>query len=234
MRLHLIVLAVRLLCSGFFMSKYNTQIGSVWGNLTVIGEERIRRDTPKSKKKHSYCRNLILRCICGNQIKAYCSNVVRGDYVSCGCMRGSFSKERATIHGMTKSREYNIWIGMKARCLDIKATSFKRYGALGIKVCHRWLESFQNFLDDMGLCPSVNHSLDRYPNNKGDYTPNNCRWATPKEQARNTKNNVYIIYNGRRRLLVEWAEELGIKSQTIYVRIFVRKWDIERALTTMP
>jgi hypothetical protein len=93
-----------------------------------------------------------------------------------------------TKHNNSSSLEYSAWRAMKQRCLCPNAIHFKHYGGRGIKVCDRWINSFENFLKDMGKKPSSIHSMDRIDVN-GNYEPNNCRWATPKEQAKNTRRN---------------------------------------------
>lgn len=93
------------------------------------------------------------------------------------------------MHGMSGSPEFKSWHGMLQRCYNETDREFKRYGGRGISVCPRWKESFQNFFDDMGAKPSKGMSIDRYPNNDGNYEPGNCRWATPLQQAQNRRNN---------------------------------------------
>jgi hypothetical protein len=123
---------------------------------------------------------------------------------------------------------YQSWRHIFQRCYNPKHNAYNRYGGRGIKVCDRWLESYENFLLDMGERP-IGMYLDRIDNN-GDYTPENCRWATPKEQARNKRNNHLLTYNGETRCLAEWAEITGIHPQTLINRIR-NGWDVPKALT---
>ncbi len=120
---------------------------------------------------------------------------------------------------------------MKNRCLNPNDRRWAAYGGRGIKVCARWLEAYENFLADMGRRPSSKHSLDRYPNNDGNYEPTNCRWATPSQQARNTRDNHRLTHNGETLALVEWQERTGIHWATIKERVCKLGWTVERALT---
>lgn len=125
-------------------------------------------------------------------------------------------------------QEHAIYSGMKERCYRKKHPYYKNYGGRGIKVCDRWLEpgkGFANFLDDMGKRPGGYtrngrplYTLDRIDTN-GDYCPENCRWATVKEQCRNKRNNVVLTFQGETHCVTEWAEKLGINRSTIYMRI---------------
>jgi hypothetical protein len=130
---------------------------------------------------------------------------------------------RSKIHGHHarghKTPEYNAWDRMKARCYNPKYENYKWYGAKGITVCDRWLNSFENFLSDVGFRPSKEHSLDRFPNKFGNYEPGNVRWATRKEQARNTTRNRFITYNGETKTVVEWCEVLNLNQYTVRNRL---------------
>lgn len=124
-----------------------------------------------------------------------------------------------TKHGQAqKTSEYKTWATMKERCYNKNCPSYKRYGGRGIVVCDRWVNSFENFFDDMGKKPTANHSLDREDVN-GNYEKENCRWATKQEQGRNTSRNVYIDHAGRRMILAEWARELGTGYNNITVML---------------
>lgn len=120
---------------------------------------------------------------------------------------------------------------MLDRCLNENSKSFHHYGGRGINVCARWM-AFESFLADMGERPTDKHSIDRYPNNDGDYEPSNCRWATMKDQSRNTRRNVFLEFNGERRCVAEWAEVQGLSVNVLRARLYVCKWPVERALTT--
>ena len=121
-------------------------------------------------------------------------------------------------HGMTYSVEYHIWRGMRSRCEYKLHKAWNRYGGRGISVCERW-KVFLNFYSDMGPRPSPRHSLDRFPNKDGNYEPGNVRWATAKEQMRNTMNNVMVTHNGETKCVAEWAEITGLNSTTIHMRV---------------
>jgi hypothetical protein len=133
------------------------------------------------------------------------------------------------------SPEYAAWNAMRARCGNPKNPRYKRYGARGIKVCDRWQNSFDNFLEDItreiGLRPSPQHSLDRFPNNDGDYEPGNVRWATDVEQANNRRSSRLIELDGETRTLAEWCRVKGISPKTVCQRESYG-WNIAKALTT--
>ncbi len=137
------------------------------------------------------------------------------------------------IHGHCtpkNSPTYKSWLGMWERCENPNSPRFKDYGGRGITVCDRW-EDFICFLEDMGERPR-GMTIDRKDNNDG-YMPDNCRWATPKEQCRNRKNNRILEHDGQQHCLSRWAEIVGIEKHTIRERL-KRGWSVARALTQPP
>ena len=138
-----------------------------------------------------------------------------------------------TIHGDYGSVEYNAWNSMIARCYRLTHHAYNDYGGRGIKVCDRWLESYPNFLEDMGRRPNKGYSLDRKLVN-GNYEPDNCRWATKTEQNRNRRDSNPLLYMGELKTLAEWAEVVNIPRLVLHDRIRRRGWDLDKAMTTPP
>lgn len=123
------------------------------------------------------------------------------------------------------------WRAMKTRCYNKNQTSYENYGGRGISVCERWLDSFENFYEDMGEPPVGSYSIDRIDNN-GNYSPENCKWSTTKQQARNKRNTVRYNIDGVEKSLREWCEDSGVKYQTAYMRITRQGWDAKEAIFT--
>jgi hypothetical protein len=133
--------------------------------------------------------------------------------------------------GSMKSATYTSWARMKQRCTNPNATQWKYYGGRGITVSEKWRESFSAFLSDMGARPQ-NMTLDRIDSD-GDYTPDNCRWATRKDQCNNRRTNRLITYNGETLTLTQWSDRTGIRVGTIWARIN-KNWPAHKALTLKP
>lgn len=197
-----------MLSSNFKLSNVKLKIGDKVGRLTVLDVYKIN----KNGKNRCYCK---CKCDCGNvvDIRMDCIGTKYGKTYSCGCYRNEVNK-KAKTHGKSKESEYNTWVSMKQRCLNPNAPNYPLYGGIGIKICDRWVHSFENFLEDMGSKPSKEYSLDRI-NVNGNYEPSNCRWATNEEQQNNKKNNVKVEFNGLSYSIKELSEKFGIKQSRI-------------------
>ena len=194
----------------------------VFGRLTVL----------EQSNNNGIVTMWLCKCRCGN-IKSIASRELRkGKTVSCGCylkdIRGK-SSIKYENRDIVNSSEYYAWTNMKTRCYNPKATRFEVHGGRGIKVCDRWLNSFANFLLDMGKRPTPKHSLDRFPDNNGDYEPSNCRWATAKEQSGNRRTNRFIEHNGIRMILMDWARLLNINETSL--SDYIKRNGIEKAIS---
>jgi hypothetical protein len=152
-------------------------------NWTILKEDE-PYITPSTGKKS---RRVIAKCICGNIKSVMYTYIKTGRSKSCGCVQKNVWKTIFIKHNKYNTSEYNAWKNMKQRCNNSKRKDYVNYGGRGIKVCDRWLNSFINFYKDMGSKPGPEYSIDRYPNNDGNYEPSNCRWATSTEQNRNKR-----------------------------------------------
>lgn len=174
------------------------------------------------------------RCDCGKTIITGEHGLCGGQTKSCGCLArekardnrikfGSLSRTVASVSFMggkplATHPLWGIWYTMIQRCCIKTFSAYKRYGGRGIKVCERWQpqnKGFENFVIDMGERPTLNHSLDRIDVN-GDYTPENCRWATQRLQANNRRNNNILIYKEQEITVSVLSEMLGINKSTLY------------------
>lgn len=171
-------------------------------------------------------------CDCGLRKKIIGSHLVTGHTKSCGCLLKDFPP--TLLHGQCKKNnttdEYTAWIRLKDRVTNPNNDHFNRYGGRGIKCCDRWMNNYENFFADMGKRPSSLHSIDRIDND-GDYTPENCRWATKKEQARSRCSSRFIEHAGQNKTLAEWAEGAGMDLRALWQRL-KRGWGMEKSLKT--
>lgn len=202
--------------------KFIDLTGQDFNRLTVVGYSG-----RKKKQPSWYCR-----CNCGNITSVQAGCLKNGKIKSCGCLNVEKVKQSNTSHGHSRggmvSSTYASWSSMLSRCQDVTHKSFHHYGGRGITVCERW-QKFENFLADMGVKPK-GKTLDRKENDKG-YCPENCRWATMKEQCNNRRSNRFITFDDKTLTLSMWADKMGVSKNTLYYRIKMG-WTVEKALST--
>lgn len=160
----------------------------------------------------------LCRCDCGTEKLVQTGHLTSGRSTGCGCTRMGRLRAARLRHGASETAEHKIWCRMICRCHTPSVPDYPRYGGRGIYVCDRWRNSFEAFLADMGPRPSPKHSVDRIDND-GPYSPENCRWATAKEQCRNTRRNRIVTYQGRQMSLAEAVELSGLNYGTVKWRL---------------
>lgn len=174
----------------------------------------------------------VCKCDCGNTTEVLPQHLNRGLIRSCGCLRKDVSSKKNKKHGMSKTRIYKEWKGIKERCLNKNNHAYKNYGGRGITICDEWLgeNGFEYFCDwAMQNGYQDNLTIERKDVN-GNYCPENCCWIPLGEQALNTRNNVYLEYNGESKPISQWAKEYGINYQVFHNRVRNLGWSMERAL----
>lgn len=180
--------------------------GKRFGRLTVIG-----RADNKGKISVWKCR-----CDCGTEKDIMSSHLRYGRIVSCGCQSRERIAKLNLTHGKSKTRLYNIWTGIKTRCYDKNCSSYKNYGERGIIMCDEWIdnyEAFESWAESKGYRDDL--SIERIDVN-GNYCPENCRWATHKEQSNNTRRNIKVDYQGETLTLKELSEKLKIDYKRLF------------------
>lgn len=176
-------------------------------------------------------------CDCGNIISTRSASLRNGHAKSCGCFKSETTSQVCSTHGHSKNKtttpELRAYRGMKNRCYNTNVAEYENYWGRGIVVCAGWLESFENFFADMGTRPTDEHSLDRIDND-ANYSCGhceqciengwkfNCRWATEGEQSRNKRSNVYLNFNGKEMVLVDFMKLLNISRNTAKIHLKTR------------
>ena len=177
----------------------------------------------------------LCQCDCGKQKVVIGKNLKNGVSTSCGCLQIELTILRSTKHGCSsrscQTPEYRTWKHILQRTSNPKTRWYVNYGGRGITMCEKWSTSFENFFTDMGLKPSPKHSIERRDNEMG-YTPENCYWATTKEQNRNTRRNRFVEYRGERKTVAEWSEITGIAYGTLLSRLSKCGMTPEQAIET--
>lgn len=205
--------------------------GQKFGRLTAIefaGHKEFKNGDKRTLWK--------CKCDCGNIIYVTENALQSGNTTSCGCRAKEISHntgKKNKVHGMSNTRLYNIWHGIKYRCLNPSSYEYGDYGGRGITICDEWKNDFTSFMNwslENGYSDGL--TIDRI-NVNGDYEPGNCRWATLSEQARNTRKSRLIEAFGKTQTLADWADEYGLIPETLSYRLN-HGYSIERALNEKP
>ena len=201
-----------------FSLSVKDETGNVYGKLTVIRYAETRKGLA-----HWLCR-----CECGNMTAVAGSDIRKGSTVSCGCHR---ARAGGACSNGKRTPEYRSWQEMKRRCYNPNYPDYHLYGGRGITVCERWRELFLRFLADMGPKPFPEATIDRYPDQNGPYSPDNCRWASKMEQSQNSRKARMLTYNGETMCLRAWARKLGITHRTLSVRL-AKDWPLDKVFSS--
>lgn len=203
------------------------RVGQRFGRLVVV----------RYVKNVGEVRRVECVCDCGNTHIVRAHTLPSGRTKSCGCLKNEVAQVASLKHGHMRQRkaspEYRAWAKMIERCHNSNDRFYDDYGGRGIKVCQEWRDDFAAFLAHVGPKPSAKHSIDRIRVN-GGYEPGNVRWATPTQQARNTRRTRWVQFQGRKMSLPDAVEAIGGDLRTYYkVRARLRYgWSDERALST--
>lgn len=188
------------------------ETGKQYGKLTVLGFSHVNRQA-----------YWLCQCECGKTTVVRGSNLRKKTTTSCGCAQ-------SRSNGMSGSPEYKVWQQIKERCYNPKNKAYRNYGSRKIEVCERWLESFNNFYEDMGARPFKGATVERIDNAKG-YSKDNCKYATRHEQMANCRTTRLLSLNGETKCMSQWARDIGVDTKTLAYRL-KQGWTLEKALTT--
>lgn len=199
---------------------YKDLTNKKFGRLTVVALSH------KDEYRQYYW---LCQCECGKMVTVRGKSLTRGTTKSCGCL---IYESHNVKHGMKRTRLYRIWSGIKSRCCTLSNPSYDRYGGRGITIDSEWKCNFISFYN-WAIANGYNDtlSIDRIDVN-GNYEPSNCRWATPKEQSDNKRNNILITIDGVTMDLQQWCDKIGINRSTVLTRVRMCGWDYVSALTT--
>lgn len=203
-------------------TKRDNLIGKRFGRLEVISRVGYNREHHTTVWK--------CKCDCGTIKDIEAMALQSGHTQSCGCLHRENVSKMAKTHGLSNTRLYSIWSGMLTRCYcPGDGKTYEKYGARGISVCYEWrtsFESFYNWAINNGYLDTL--SIDRIDND-GDYCPENCQWATAKQQANNRRSNILLTYNGETKNASQWGEIIGIPGSVI-CRRKKRGWSDEECI----
>lgn len=208
------------------MPPFKNIIGLRFGRLTVIKLDHVKQ----LRRKFYY---YLCQCDCGNTCIILKSSLLNGLTRSCGCYNNEIRAKHMRLrakHHLTDTRLYGIWEKMRGRCYCISNPDYSKYGGRGITICNEWKNDFKIFYDwAMSNGYREDLTIDRI-NVNGNYEPNNCRWATHKEQQRNRRNNRLIKYKGETHCLFEWAEIYSINPKILSQRLNRDRMPFEKAI----
>jgi hypothetical protein len=207
-------------------------IGERIGKLLIIEEAE-----PVFSGKQKY-RTYLCSCDCGNKKIIRKVHLQRQSTKSCGCTVKENAVLRNTSHGFSNSLLWEVWKGMNSRCNNPANQSYRHYGGKGVQVSERWKQrfdgveiGFMNFSNDVLSTYREGLEIERIDNNK-NYEPSNCTWASRKDQILNRSITRFLEFQGKILCLSDWAELLGINKNTLFSRIDVLGWSVEKAFTT--
>jgi len=187
--------------------------------------------------KEGYCRShWLFKCECGNEKVIQSNDVKLGKTKSCGCYNLERSVINNTTHNMSKTRFYKIWAQMINRCRNPDSHAYEHYGGRGVD--YEWetfsdfkVNMYDSYLSHFELHGSYNTTIDRIDND-GNYSKENCRWATRKQQCNNRRNTIRLAHNGKTQIISEWAKDTGLNHGCIYARIKYLNWSTKEVLET--
>ena len=200
-------------------------IGDIFGRLKVI-----KKDKSHIEKSGKVRSKWLCICSCGNKVSVLGTNLRKGNTMSCGCLWKEVSQKIKTKHGLRNTRLYGIWSGIRKRTLNENCKDYKNYGGRGIYICKEWLDDFKAFYEWAISNGYKNNLTIERINVNGNYEPNNCKWATHKEQSQNTRRTNIITFNWETHCASEWERILGYNAGLIYSRQHLG-WPLSKIMT---
>lgn len=220
----------KVVASKHLVSGDTKSCGCITVQEDLIGKRFSRLEVISFHSKNSKGARVRWNCLCdcGNETVVLGDNLKRNHTRSCGCLKDESIGNWK--HGKKDTSEYGAWSGAIQRCTNPNNNAYPRYGGRGIGIFDGWLgkHGFENFYAYMGPKPTPEHSLDRWPDNNGNYEPGNVRWGTDEQQRRNKGNNRWIEADGRMMIMADWAKHFGMRTQNLYRDL--KKWSIEEII----